>query len=192
MGAPLTETQLDTILALQLTVAWAGEGRCEPKRLGWWETDLVDEAGGGDFFARLLPQTHAWASFEAVREAARRVDLGARSKMASADKLRTPFFLGFETDERVDDRLAALKRGGKAPSAVLPMPIAQLGGATVFSRDQLVAALRVDDAGFTLVPGGRQMKGACPDAPDVAVRRLASALLDASERYPLPFYKHDA
>ncbi|WP_395830945.1 hypothetical protein [Archangium violaceum] len=39
---------LDTILALQLTVAWAGEGRCEPARLGWWQTDLVDEAGGGD------------------------------------------------------------------------------------------------------------------------------------------------
>lgn len=34
---------LDRILALQFTVAWAGEGRCQPKRLGWWETDLIDE-----------------------------------------------------------------------------------------------------------------------------------------------------
>ena len=26
------------------SVAWAGEGRCSPRRLGWWDTDLVDEA----------------------------------------------------------------------------------------------------------------------------------------------------
>ncbi|HEY5955223.1 MAG TPA: hypothetical protein VIV60_01670 [Polyangiaceae bacterium] len=36
---------IDKILAIQLLVAWAGEGRSEPKRLGWWDTDLVDEAG---------------------------------------------------------------------------------------------------------------------------------------------------
>lgn len=45
----------DFILALQFTVAWAGEGRSQPKRLGWWDTDLIDEAGGGDFLARLTP-----------------------------------------------------------------------------------------------------------------------------------------
>ena len=22
-----------------------GEGRCSPRRLGWWDTDLIDEAG---------------------------------------------------------------------------------------------------------------------------------------------------
>ena len=61
---------LDEILALQITVAWAGEGTCAPPRLGWWRTDLVDPAGGGDLLARLLPNTHAWAVFEAVRCAA--------------------------------------------------------------------------------------------------------------------------
>lgn len=30
---------------------------CEPKRLNWWRTDLVDEEGGGKFFGRLLPKT---------------------------------------------------------------------------------------------------------------------------------------
>jgi hypothetical protein len=36
---------LDKILALQIMVAWAGEGACEPKRLDWWRTDLIDELG---------------------------------------------------------------------------------------------------------------------------------------------------
>jgi hypothetical protein len=45
---------LDDILAVQLTMAWAGEGRCDPARLGWWQTDLIDEAGGVvDLFVRL-------------------------------------------------------------------------------------------------------------------------------------------
>jgi hypothetical protein len=70
MGFRILDTALDEILALQITAAWAGEGACVPPRLGWWRTDLVDPAGGGDLLARLLPKTHAWASIEAVREAA--------------------------------------------------------------------------------------------------------------------------
>ena len=57
----ISSNALDTILALQLTVAWAGEGLSAPKRLDWWKTDLIDEDGGGDFFARLLPKTARWA-----------------------------------------------------------------------------------------------------------------------------------
>ena len=94
MTSALTDAAADAILATQVTVAWAGEGRCKPRRLGWWDTDLVDEAGGGDFLARLLPQTHRWAALEAVREAARRTDAKARAKMADPDKMRTIFFLG--------------------------------------------------------------------------------------------------
>jgi hypothetical protein len=77
MASTLPNETLDEILAFQFVVAWAGEGRCEPKRLGWWDTDLIDPAGGGDLLARLLPRTHAWASLEAVREAARRTDAKA-------------------------------------------------------------------------------------------------------------------
>jgi hypothetical protein len=58
-AAPLTEAALDEILALQFLVAWAGEGRCKPRRFGWWDTDLVDPDGGGDLLARLAPRTHA-------------------------------------------------------------------------------------------------------------------------------------
>lgn len=182
---PLPDATLDDILAIQLTIAWAGEGRCSPKRLGWWETDLISEDGGGDLLARLLPQTHAWASLEAVREAARRVDAKTRGKMADPDKMRTIYFLGFEIDEQVADRLAALKRSGKKPADALALPLSF----AEFSKDKLAAALHGGDVPFTTVPNARQLKGERPDAPDALVKRLAAALVPFAEQYPLPFYK---
>lgn len=188
MATQLPDSTLDAILALQLTVAWAGEGKCTPPRLGWWETDLVDEAGGGDFLARLLPQTHAWASLEAVREAALRIDARARKALGSHDRMRTLFFLGFETDELVADRLAALKTAGRPPAEVLPLPL-PLGAD--FSREALVSALQGGLDGkvsFEIVPGGRQVRGPRPEGPEGLVRRLAAALVPLAEQYPLPFF----
>lgn len=182
----IADESLDAILAVQFTVAWAGEGRCSPRRLGWWETDLVDEAGGGDFLARLLPQTHAWASLEAVREAGRRVDAKARGKMADPDRLRSLFFLGFAADEQLADRLSDLKRGSRPPAAALPLP---LNLKADWDKDQLVGALRNGDVAYAVVPGGRQLKGARPDSPEAMVRRLAAALVPLADQYPLPFYK---
>jgi AcrR family transcriptional regulator len=187
MPKPLPDEALDAILAMQLTVAWAGEGRCSPRRLGWWDTDLIDEAGGGDFFARLLPQTHAWAALEAVREAARRTDARARGQMADPDRLRSLYFLGFEVDEQLGDRLAAHKRSGKRPAEALPLALPLTAA---FSKDALVAALR-GDASFTTVPNGREVKGPRPEAPDALVKRLAAALVPLAEQYPLPFFKLD-
>lgn len=183
MSAPIADLAKDGILAMQLTIAWAGEGRCSPPRLGWWDTDLIDEAGGGDLFARLLPHTHAWASLEAVREAARRADANARSKMADPDAMRTLFFLGFELDESIGDRLVALKREGRAPAEALPLRVALTAD---FSRKELEAAL--GSAAFDVVPGGRKLTGPPPEAPQALVARLAAALVPFAERYPLPFY----
>lgn len=185
MTALLPDETLDAILAIQFTIGWAGEGRCSPKRLGWWDTDLIDEAGGGDFLRRLLPQTHAWASLEAVREAGRRGDAKARGKMADPDRMRTLFFLGFEIDEQLGDRLALLKREGRPPAEVLALPVPLTAE---FSKDNLVGALQGGDAAFTVVPGGRQLKGARPEG-QVMARRLAAALVPFAEQYPLPFYK---
>ena len=186
MSKAVPDSSLDAVLAMQFLVAWAGEGRCSPRRLGWWDTDLIDEAGGGDLFARLLPQTHAWASLEAVREAARRTDAKARSKMADPDKMRTLFFLGFEVDEQLDDRLLALKHEARTPGDALPLPFPLKAD---FSQDQLMAMLRGGDASFIVVPGGRQLRGAIPDAMETAVGRLAAALVPLAEQYPLPFFK---
>ena len=183
-----SDTDLDRILALQLTVAWAGEGICEPPRLGWWKTDLIDEAGGGDLMARLLPKTHAWASLEAVREAASRTDAAARAGMSDPDKLRTLFFLGFEVDERLGERLALHKRSGVAADEALPLSLV-LG--TELSPEALEDALRLADGKVehTVVPGGRQVRGQMPDEPADVVRRLASALLPLADSYPMPFYR---
>ncbi len=188
MTSPFPDATLDAILAIQVTIAWAGERPRPPAapRLAWWDTDLIDEAGGGDFLARLLPQTHAWASLEGAREAARRTDAKARGKMADPDKMRTVYFLGFELDEQVGDRLAAHKRSGRPPAEVLPLPVPLTAD---FSKDALVKALQGGDVAFTKVPNGREMKGKQPDAPDLLVKRLAAALVPLVEQYPLPFYK---
>lgn len=178
---------LDTILALQLAIAWAGESRDTTGRLGWWPTDLTDPTGGGDFLARLLPRTHAWASLEAVREAARRVDEQARRALADPDHLRTLFFLGFDLDERLAERLAEHKRGNATPSDALPLPLRL----TDFDKEAFAAAVRGPGKAhdYTVVPGGRQLKGELPVEPDKLVRALAAALVPLSERYPLPFYR---
>ena len=189
MVASLAEGVLDSILAVQITVAWAGEGRCSPKRLGWWDTDLIDPAGGGDFFARLMPRTHAWAALEAAHEAARRTDAKARSKMADPDKLRTIYFLGFEVDERLGDRLRALKTAGRPPAEALRLRVPLTAD---FDRAKFASVLGGGDAQFTVVPGGRQLKGKRPDAPEAAVARLAAALVPLADAYPLPFYKLEA
>lgn len=185
--ATLPDEALDAILAVQLTVAWAGEGRCSPRRLGWWDTDFIDDAGGGDFFARLFPQTHAWAALEATREAARRTDAKARGKMADPDKMRTLYFLGFEVDEQLGDRLAAHKRSGRRPSETLALPLPLTAD---FSKEKLVASLTEGrNVTFTKVPNGRQMKGKRPAAPDALVKLLSAALVPLAEQYPLPFFQ---
>jgi hypothetical protein len=183
----ISSSVLDTILAFQVSVAWAGESREHTKRLGWWQTDLVDATGGGDFMARLLPRTHAWAALEAVREAARRVDEQARRKAADPDAVRTLYFLGFELDERLAERLAELKRAGAPPDRALPLPLSL----SDFNADAFAAAVNPDGKApsFEVVPGGRQMKGPMPAQPDQLVRALAAALLPLGDAYPAPFFR---
>src|SRR4051812_32057643 len=87
---------LDEILALQLSVAWAGEAAGDPPRLGWWKTDLLDREGGGDLFARLAPRTARWAALALLRAAARKIDELAREKVGRGESVWTPFHFGFD------------------------------------------------------------------------------------------------
>src|SRR5690606_31958181 len=107
---------LDTILALQLSVGWAGEKAEDPQRLSWWNTDLTDTMAGGDLFARLLPKTFVWAGLELARQAALRADRAARSKLAHPDQVWTLFHFGFELDEAIQDRLEHHKRHAGNPT----------------------------------------------------------------------------
>ena len=183
----ITDTALDQILALQLTVAWAGEGLCRPPRLGWWRTDLVDEAGGGDLFARLLPKTHLWASLEAVRWAAIHADRRGRAQVANPDSVRTLFHFGFTVDEMIEERLRTHKHAVRPPGEALPLP---MDIRHTFSPGVFEQGLRLSEgsAQHQVVPSGRQMKGEMPSDPARAAQCLAAALLPLSERYPLPFY----
>lgn len=185
---PMTQHALDTILTLQLLVAWAGEGLSDPKRLDWWRTDLVDELGGGDLFARLFPKTHRWASLEAVRKAAIQVDRERRLGMAKPDQVRTLFFWGFAIDEKLAERLAFHKRTSKTPRDVLPFP---LDLEETFSRSNLEEVLRIPehDVPHRVVPGGRELTGALPNAPERRATHLAAALLPLSDNYPAPFIR---
>jgi hypothetical protein len=182
----VADSVLDEILAMQMTLAWAGE-RGEPARLGWWNTDLVDEAAAGDLFARLTPRTAPWASLASVREVARRVDAVERQKFADADGVRTAFALGFALDERLDDRLRELTRQ-RASLDALPWPVTL----DRFSLPDLQHALRADRAEFLVVSNGRQLKSAPPEAPAIAVRQLCAANLAGeapSRRYPVAFFR---
>ena len=112
-------SDIDMALTSQLVVAWAGETG-EERRLGWWRSDLVSEYGGEDLFRRLLPSTWRWAVLQGAREAARRVDAELRRRDHEPDRIVSLFSLGFELDERIEERLADLKRSGRTPDEALP------------------------------------------------------------------------
>jgi hypothetical protein len=180
---------LDEILSLQLLIAWAGEGKTDPPRLGWWRTSLVDEFGGEDLFARLMPRTWKWAVLEAARTAARITDAESRSHAADGDQLVSLFHFGFELDEQLDDRLAELKRSESEPTEALPrLQIIR----QPWSPDTFLAILgALGRVGTTASSLGRRLKGSIPVARDEAARLLAAAMVPPSDRYPAPHWKVD-
>ncbi|MBI5547481.1 MAG: BREX-6 system BrxE protein, partial [Deltaproteobacteria bacterium] len=101
---------------------------------------------------------------------------------------RTLFFFGFDLDERLAERLAEHKRGTVAPAEALPLPVSI---DSKFSADGLTEALHAmgKTPAYDVVPVGRQLKAAMPDALDLAARHLVTALLPFSEQYPMPFYR---
>lgn len=183
-----SEQTLDVILTLQITIAWAGEGLCEPKRLSWWNTDLIDSSGGGYMLQSLLPKTCHWASLEVVRQAAIQQDFQARQNLAQPDHVCTLFFWGFVIDEQLNDRLSQHKRRGHSLDKTLSLPL-ELG--QQFSTTQLESAIRVPNQviDFKVTPSGRELVGKTPDSLELCVRNLTAALLPLMEQYPMPFYR---
>jgi hypothetical protein len=182
--ASIDDKTLDTILALQLTVGWAGEKAAEPERLGWWDTDLTDKMAGGDLFSRLLPKTAAWAGLELARRAALQADRSAReNQLARPDQVWTLYHFGFELDEALQDRLDHLKRHGGTPSDVFSN---LWGVGDGWSRDGFESFLKgLEKAQTEDSPAGRQIKK-LPQEPYAAAQVLAAALLPLAKEYPLP------
>ena len=185
----ISSSQLDKILAMQFTIAWAGEGLSDPRRLDWWKTDLIDEDGGGDLLKRLCPQTHQWVSLEAARKAAIQVDRQKHTAMAQPDQLRSLFFWGFEVDEKLQERILWHKHRLKPPGAVLPVPIDIIS--KNFNRDSLAYALQVEaeKPTYRLGPGGREILNKLTDNPVRIAQLLGATLIPFSDDYPSPFYR---
>jgi len=183
---PMPLSAVDLALTAQIVVAWAGESG-EQRRLGWWRSDLVSEFGGRDLFRRLLPGSWEWAVLQGVREAARRQDAELRRQDHDPDRIVSLFNLGFELDERIEERLMDLKRSGRDPKAALP-------GLTVMDAAWSAASFLdwVNGHGVvesTAVPLGRWLKGEVPAGLDQQVRRLVAGLAPMADRYPLPHFR---
>jgi hypothetical protein len=180
-------SEIDLALASQIVVAWAGETG-DPKRLGWWRTDLISKFGGEDLFKRLLPKTWEWAVLQAAREAARRRDSELRSQDHDPDRILSLYSLGFELDERVNERLQDLKRSGQPPSDALPGLRDGIG--PTWHRDNFADWVRGHGtAETTSAPVGRRVSGDPPSTLGQIVRRLVSALDPLGDSYPLPHFR---
>lgn len=184
MSDRLTSEELDHILAVQLSVAWAGEAAGRPQRLGWWQTDLIDKEGGGDLFSRLLPRTGAWSGYELARQAARHVEAAALARMARRDTCWTLFHLGFAIDEELSDRLAYHRRHRHVPVEVFGDRLfaERAWDASAFGKHLCPgAAPKVE-----VTPAGRRIV-AKPASAAEAVSLLAAALTPLAREYPLPY-----
>jgi len=181
---PLELKDIDAILGLQLTVAWAGERSVEPQRLNWWNTDLTDQEAGGDLFARIRPRTTYWAGLEMATEAAFRTSIAARSRLAEADQTCTLFHFGFLIDEAIQDRFEHHKRHSHVPTEVFS---ATWGIRPSWDKEALETFLSgLGPASWKESPAGREVTGGASDLSATA-RALAAALLPLAAQYPLPY-----
>ena len=184
---PVLASDLDLLLAAQLAVAWAGENGDEP-RLGWWRTDLASEFGGEDIFRRLLPETWEWAVFQAAREAARRHDAELRRRDHDPDRVVSLYNLGFELDERLDERLQDLKRSGARPKEALPMLGELVEGG--WDRNRFLDWIAAHgEANYVPAPVGRRIRGELPADLRQRTRYLVAALAPLQAEYPLPHFR---
>lgn len=185
----IAKSTLDKLLAAQFLVGWAGESGEEP-RLGWWQTDMCSEFGGEDLFQQILPRTHQWATLQTVREAAARTDAGMRDRAHDSDTILSLYALGFQLDEKVEDRLRFLKQSGQAPNEALP----ELGTMLSAGWNQEHFADWVKghgDVKFQKAPAGRQIRGKVPDSVDSLADKLIAGLSPIAEEYPMPHFRRD-
>jgi hypothetical protein len=184
---PIPVSDLDRLLTAQILLAWAGEGG-EEKRLAWWRSDMTSEYGGEDLFQRLLPNTWRWAVLQAAREAARRVDADLRGKDHDPDRIVSLFRLGFDLDERVEERFHDLKRAGAEPRVALP----GLGPLMdePWSREGFLNWVQGHgESEWVARTAGRHIEGSVPLGVDRLVHGLVGGLAPVSDSYPLPHFR---
>jgi hypothetical protein len=184
---PYPLSEIDSVLAAQIAVAWAGEKGDSP-RLGWWRTDLISEFGGEDLFRQLLPGTWQWAVVQAAREAARRHDNQLRQRDHDPDHIVSLFNLGFELDERVEERLQDLKRSGTPPRNALPSLADLMDGGWDQERFQDWIASH-GEPNHVAAPVGRRIRSDVPSDLRKRAALLVASLAPLSPEYPLPHFR---
>jgi hypothetical protein len=189
----VSQRDIDSLLSAQLIVAWAGEkGDAEDpasQRLGWWQTNLVGEGAEYDL-KELLPNTWRWAMLQAVRHAAKIHDASVRAKDHDPDRLLTLYSLGFEIDEKVDERLTQFKQNSKAIEEVLPDVASMISAGWSLDRFTSWVAKHGKESS-TSVPAGRRLKGQPPEQIQAMLGRLIAGLAPMADAYPMPHFKQE-
>ena len=148
----------------------------------------LSSSGGKDLFGRLLPNTAPWAVLQAAREAGRRKDAELRSEHHDPDRIMSLFGLGFEIDERLDERLQDLKRSGHRPEESLPG--LTKGIEVTWNRDRIPDRVKSHGEIATgATPIGRHIKGTPPANLGEIVHRLVGALAPLTDTYALPHFR---
>ena len=183
----LSREDLDHILCLQFTLAWAGEApEDDDERLRWWQTDLLHPDAGMALFNQLFPKTAPWAALCCSREAARRTDLKVRKGAADAGGFLSLFALGFAVDEQLDERIAELRRTGKSPNEALPglFPMT-----LPLDKDALTRWLSRAEVRAVPSPNGQRLTGTHPASLSQTVDHLASEIRALPEVWMAPHYR---
>ncbi len=124
---------------------------------------------------------------QGAREAARRHDASVRKRDHHPDRLVSLFSLGFEIDERIDERLQELKRAGRVVSEALPGLVDVVG--ENWQRDSFAQWVGAHgQPAAETVPAGRRIKTDPPADLRVMVDALLANLAPLSDEYPLPHY----
>jgi hypothetical protein len=189
----ISQRDIDSLLSAQLIVAWAGEkgdaNDSTSRRLGWWDTNLVGEGAEYDL-KELLPNTWRWAALQAVRQAAKIHDVTVRAKDHDPDRLLTLFSLGFEIDEKVDERLLQFKQNSRAIDEVLPDVGSMI--TPVWSVERFTSwVAKHGKESTTAVPAGRRLKGQPPEELQAMLGRLIAGLAPLTDSYPMPHFKQE-
>lgn len=189
----IKQRDIDLLLSAQLIVAWAGE-KGDPEepasqRLGWWQTNLVGEGAEYDL-KELLPNTWRWAMLQAVRHAAKIHDASVRAKDHDPDRLLTLYSLGFEIDEKVDERLVQFKQNSKAIEEVLPDVASMINAGWSLDRFTSWVAKHGKES-TTTVPAGRRLKGQPPEQIQTLLGKLIAGLAPLGDTYPMPHFKQE-
>jgi len=187
----LCDLDIDTLLAAQIIVAWAGEkgDTDEPsgRRLEWWRTELIGEGAEYDL-KELLPNTWHWAMLQSARYAAVLHDTSVRQKDHDPDRLLTLYSLGFEIDEKVDERLVQFKQNSEKLEEVLP-DVATLVNSEWSEGKFLEWVKKHGKESTTSLPAGRRLKGKPPEALSETIKRLIAGLAPLADTYPMPHFR---